>query len=39
MSTPKSPISSTPLHGVPTEQVEVLSDEAKKAFKFLNIEI
>lgn len=28
-----------PLHGVPTEQVEVFSDEAKKAFKFLNIEI
>ena len=27
------------LHGVPTEQVEVFSDEAKKAFKFLNIEI
>lgn len=29
----------SPLHGVPTEQVEVFSDEAKKAFKFLNIEI
>ena len=28
-----------PLHGVPTEQVEVFSDEAKKVFKFLNIEI
>jgi len=39
MSTPKSPIRVFALHGVPTEQVEVFSDEAKKAFKFLNIEI